>query len=353
MKHNQDPVKDHGKEGPAQPESSLTTSVVLSGAPKEALEGSSHAEKNPPSPSQRFSPLATPSATRKVLEEWGLNTKHRLGQNFLINDGVIGRILQLAQLSDSDVVLEVGPGIGTLTRALTSQAGAVVAIEADRELEPVLRGTLGQGETPFALLMGDALKVTPDAIASAIERLSVANLASAPNKFVANLPYQVAATLILQFFQELPSINRAVCMVQKEVADRIAASPGSKTYGAYTAKLGLFAQVTGRFEVGPHNFLPPPRVDSAVVRLDRSTRTTTEGKTLDSAYIAGCVRTIDAAFAQRRKTIRNSMGASGFDKALLDQAFEAAGISPTARAETLSTQEFVQLTSKLFDLGAL
>lgn len=353
MKRHQGPAKDHGKESLTQPEGPLVAPTASSGAAQNASNDLSQAEKNRPSLPQRFSPLATPSATRKVLEEWGLNTKHRLGQNFLINDGVIGRILQLAQLDESDVVLEVGPGIGTLTRALASQAGAVVAIEADRELEPVLRGTLGQGETPFALLMGDALKVTPDAISAAIGGLSVEGLAHAPNKFVANLPYQVAATLILQFFQELPSINRAVCMVQKEVADRIAASPGSKTYGAYTAKLGLFAQVTGRFEVGPQNFLPPPRVDSAVVRLDRLMRTNDQGEPLDATFIAGCVRTIDAAFAQRRKTIRNSMGSLGFDKSLLDQAFEAAGISSSARAETLTTQEFVTLTSKLFDLGAL
>lgn len=213
MKRHQGPAKDHGKESLTQPEGPLVAPTASSGAAQNASNDLSQAEKNRPSLPQRFSPLATPSATRKVLEEWGLNTKHRLGQNFLINDGVIGRILQLAQLDESDVVLEVGPGVGTLTRALASQAGAVVAIEADRELEPVLRGTLGQGETPFALLMGDALKVTPDAISAAIGGLSVEGLAHAPNKFVANLPYQVAATLILQFFQELPSINRAVCMV--------------------------------------------------------------------------------------------------------------------------------------------
>ena len=353
MKRSQDPAKDHGKEGPMQPEGILATPVAPSNAPNNASQGVQSAEKGTRPVPQRFSPLATPSATRKVLEEWGLNTKHRLGQNFLVNDGVIGRILQLAELNESDAVLEVGPGIGTLTRALASQAGAVVAIEADRELEPVLRGTLGQGETPFALLMGDALKVTPDAIVAAVKGFSIAELAPMPNKFVANLPYQVAATLILQFFQEMPCLNRAVCMVQKEVADRIAAHPGTKTYGAYTAKLGLFAQVTDRFEVGPQNFLPPPRVDSAVVRLDRLVRTNKQGEPLDAAFIAGCARVIDAAFAQRRKTIRNSMGSSGFDKTLLDRAFEAAHISPTTRAETLTTEEFLQLTTELSELGAI
>ncbi len=116
MERHQGPAKDHGTESLTQPEGSLVTPAVSSGAAQSASSDLSQAEKNRPSLPQRFSPLATPSATRKVLEEWGLNTKHRLGQNFLINDGVIGRILQLAQLSELDVVLEVGPGIGTLTR---------------------------------------------------------------------------------------------------------------------------------------------------------------------------------------------------------------------------------------------
>ncbi len=133
-------------------------------------------------------------------------------------------------------------------------------------------------------------------------------------------------------------MRRAVVMVQAEVADRIAAQPGNKTYGAYTAKLGLYGKVTGRFEVGPGNFMPPPHVDSAVVRIDRD-------PVQDAPENTPAV--IDAAFAQRRKTIRNSMAASGFDKAALDAAFAQTGIAPNARAETLSVAEFVELTQAL------
>ena len=169
-----------------------------------------------------------------------------------------------------------------------------------------------------------------------------------PNKFVANLPYQVAATLILKFFQDFGSLERACVMVQAEVADRICARPGNKTYGAYTAKLALLARPTGRFEVGPGNFMPPPHVDSAVVRLDRTPMADpVSGEPLSAERAARVAEVIDAAFAQRRKTIRNSMGANGFEKDALDAAFAICDIAPTARAETLSPEDFVRLEGAL------
>ncbi len=277
-----------------------------------------------------YSYLANARETRATLERFGLATKHRLGQNFLVNDDVIGKIIRLADLSSEDVVLEVGPGIGTLSVALLDAAGKVLAVEADRELEPVLGETCVPSGR-FELVMGDALKVIPN------------GLTCEPTAFVSNLPYQVAATLILGVFQQVPSVRRAVVMVQAEVADRIAAQPGSKTYGAYTAKLGLYGKVTGRFEVGPGNFMPPPHVDSAVVRIDRDP---VEGAPDTTAQV------IDAAFAQRRKTIRNSMAASGFAKDALDAAFGLAGIQPTCRAETLSVGDFVALARALEEVSS-
>ncbi|MFC2765425.1 MAG: ribosomal RNA small subunit methyltransferase A, partial [Lancefieldella parvula] len=163
---------------------------------------------------------------------------------------------------------------------------------------------------------------------------------------------QVAATLILKFFQERPSLERAVVMVQAEVADRIAAKPSTKAYGAYTAKLSLFAQVTGRFEVGPGNFMPPPRVNSAVVRLDRTeARNPLTSEFLSEEELLHTMNVIDAAFAQRRKTIRNSMSASGFDKDKLDQAFLDTGIAPTVRAEVLTSQDFICFAAALEPLS--
>ncbi|MBM6817473.1 16S rRNA (adenine(1518)-N(6)/adenine(1519)-N(6))-dimethyltransferase RsmA [Olsenella uli] len=277
------------------------------------------------------SPLAHPGATRALLEAYGLATKHSLGQNFLVSNHVIEKIMGLAELGREDCVLEVGPGIGTLTLALLAGAGRVVSVEMDRELEPVLSAHAA-AHPNFSFIMGDALRVTPGEIAEAA--------GGEPDVLVANLPYNVAATVILRYLQEVPSLRRLVVMVQAEVADRICAASGSRTYGAYTAKLALLAQVTGRFEVGPGNFMPPPHVDSAVVRIDRA-------PLVDAARATEVSAVIDAAFAQRRKTIRNSMSASGFDKAALDAAFAACGIAPTRRAETLAPEDFVLLASAL------
>ena len=308
--------------------------------------------------SHQTSWLANQRATKETLERFGLATKYRLGQNFLVQDHVIEKIVQLAEVQPTDVVVEVGPGLGTLTVALLDNARAVCSLEADSELEQVLAVTCKEPHPDsFALVMGDALAITPQKLAEAYSTLptvahDAATNAPMPTKFVSNLPYQVAATLILKFFQELPSLERAVVMVQAEVADRIAAKPSTKAYGAYTAKLSLFAQVTGRFEVGPGNFMPPPRVNSAVVRLDRTqARNPVTSKLLSEEELLHTMRVIDAAFAQRRKTIRNSMSASGFDKDKLDQAFLATGIVPTVRAEVLTSQDFICIAAALEPLS--
>ena len=308
--------------------------------------------------SHQTSWLANQRATKETLERFGLATKYRLGQNFLVQDHIIEKIVQLAEVQPTDVIVEVGPGLGTLTVALLDNARAVCSLEADSELEQVLAVTCKEPHPDsFALVMGDALAITPQKLAEAYSTLptvahDAATNAPMPTKFVSNLPYQVAATLILKFFQELPSLERAVVMVQAEVADRIAAKPSTKAYGAYTAKLSLFAQVTGRFEVGPGNFMPPPRVNSAVVRLDRTiARNPVTSKLLSKEELLHTMRVIDAAFAQRRKTIRNSMSASGFDKDKLDQAFLATGIAPTVRAEVLTSQDFIRLAAALEPLS--
>ena len=277
------------------------------------------------------SPLASPGATRALLEAYGLATKHSLGQNFLVNNAVIEKIMALAELSPDERVLEVGPGIGTLTLALLAGAGRVVSVEMDRELEPVLSAHAA-AHPNFSFIMGDALRVPAEKIAEAA--------GGAPTALVSNLPYNVAATIILAFMQGMPELRRAVVMVQAEVADRICAAPGNRTYGAYTAKLALLGRVTGRFEVGPGNFMPPPHVNSAVVRIDRAPLVAPE-------LVAPVSAVIDAAFAQRRKTIRNSMSASGYDKGALDAAFAACGIAPACRAETLAPEDFVRLAGAL------
>ena len=299
-----------------------------------------------------YSYLANVRKTRATLARFGLVTKHRLGQNFLVSDAVVGKILGLAELVGDDVILEVGPGIGTLTVALLARAREVIAIEADRALEPVLATTCAQDAERLTLLWGDALRLVPSATAAPIgspsSPSSLSGVAPVPNKLVSNLPYQVAATLILKLLQELPSVGRLVVMVQAEVADRICAGPGSRVYGAYTAKLALWGQVTGRFEVGRGSFLPPPHVDSTVVRIDRAPMADPKtGLDLTPSQLDWVAHVIDASFAQRRKTIRNSLSAGGFERSRLDEAFACSDIAPTARAESLSPSDFVRLADAL------
>lgn len=303
------------------------------------------------------SPLANPTATREMLERFGLATKHRLGQNFLVDDHVIARILELARLGQDSHVVEVGPGIGTLTLGMLPHAGSVVSIEADRTLEPVLADLAHEFGT-FSYVMGDALKVSWDDVCTAgaggDAKTHDAEARVEPNILVANLPYNVAATIILKYLAEHPALDAAVVMVQAEVADRICATPGSKAYGAYTAKLNLYGRVTGRFEVPPTCFMPAPHVNSAVVRIDRACVANPEtAEALSPEQLAATAAVTDAAFAQRRKTIRNSMAARGFEKAALDEAFSATGISPTARAETLACEDFVRLALALAGAGAI
>ena len=282
---------------------------------------------------ERLSPLSTPSATRAVLETHGLATKKALGQNFLVNDAILGKIVDLAGLSGADDVLEVGPGIGTLTIALLKSAGRVVAVERDRDLPAVLAETCAPWSDRFTLLNKDALELAP------------ADLPFAPGKLVANLPYAVAATVVLDVFERFPSVASATVMVQAEVADRMAASPGTKNYGAYTVKLRMFAQPAGRFPVSPGNFFPPPRVESAVIRLDRVDRG------LDADVRAAACQMADAAFATRRKTIANSCrtyfggrGESGRAMlAALPAVLSEAGIDAKRRGESLSLEEFERL----------
>lgn len=302
-------------------------------------------------PEERISPLSSPSATRAVLEAHGLATKKSLGQNFLVNDAILRKIVDLAQLNDSDVILEVGPGIGTLTIALLKSARAVVSVERDRDLPQVLRATCARWKDSFRLVEKDALDLQePDVF----DALRDAGVDSAPNKFVANLPYAVAATLVLDYFQSFSWLDSATVMVQAEVADRMAARPGTKNYGAYTVKLSLYARPVGRFAVGPNNFFPPPRVESAVIRLDRRDLSQDGYEATEDEIAAACVMA-DAAFASRRKTLANSCrtyfagrgGEGARIAACLPEMFSEAGIDPSRRGETLKLGEFIALGKAL------
>ena len=282
------------------------------------------------SPVARHSYLATPKTTIETLQTFGLYTKKNLGQHFLIDDNVIGRILEAADLSEGDKVLEIGPGIGVLTLALLEQAGQVLALEYDSQLIEVLRHTT-DCNPKLTVLNEDALKIPS------------LDLPYAPTKLIANLPYQVAATNVLDCFEYLPSIKQATVMVQREVAERMAAKSGSKIYGAYSAKLQLLAEPISSFNVSRNSFLPPPRVDSSVITLLRHDESSTLVKDID--HYREVAKLIDACFAQRRKTIYNNLRAAGHKNS--DEALKKTGIAVSARAETLTPVDFIALLDAL------
>lgn len=283
-----------------------------------------------------YSYLASPKTTVEVLQAFGLYTKKKLGQHFLVDDNIIRRIVELAALAPEDVVLEVGPGIGVLTTALVNTGARIVAIEFDSDLPAVLKrtiveyhGTPQKPLTTFALVQDDALKVEKDAIEQ---------IFGAPTALVSNLPYQVAATIVLRYFELFETLNSATVMVQSEVADRMAATPGNKNYGAYTAKLNLLARATKTFSVSRSSFLPPPRVDSTVIRLDRCPLVSSHVEYERTAAV------IDGAFAQRRKTLRNNLKTSlGLSPAQIDEALEACAVDGDTRAERLNAHQFIAL----------
>lgn len=285
----------------------------------------------------KVSDLASPSATREILDRFGLAPKKSFGQNFLVNDDVIRKIVELADVAFDDVVLEVGPGIGTLTNALLKHVSAVVAVERDPDLPFVLAHTLQEWEDRFHLVKKDALD------------LKVSDMGDLrPNKLIANLPYSVAATLVLDYFWRFPFIESATVMVQREVAERMMAKPGTKDYGAYTVKLSMVAEPVGHFIVKPENFMPRPHVDSTVIRLNRIVEIDDE-RDKELVDVAGIFA--DAAFASRRKTISNSMRTylSGGDAmrermlAELPALFDQVGIDPKIRGERLTKQDYLAL----------
>jgi len=271
-----------------------------------------------------------------VLESHGLALKKSLGQHFLVDGNIVGKILDLAGLTRDMPVLEIGPGIGTLTVALCADAGAVVAVERDTDLLPALDDVAAECGN-LTVVRADAVSVAPDLLVTPL---------GPPVALVANLPYGVAATVVLRSFEQMPSIVSATVMVQAEVAQRMAAAPGRKDYGAYTVKLRMFAEPSGSFPVPRTCFMPPPRVDSTVLRLDRVARTESDQQRRSAVTL------VEAAFSQRRKTLRNSvLAATGWEGTVFDDALAKAGIDGRRRAETLSVDEFFALATAAAEYG--
>jgi 16S rRNA (adenine1518-N6/adenine1519-N6)-dimethyltransferase len=251
--------------------------------------------------------------------------KKGLGQHFLVDENILGVIARLSDLGPEDVVLEVGPGAGVLTRYLADRVRLVHAIEVDRSLEHVLRETLGERRN-VSLRWGDALRV------------DLAALEPVPTKLVANLPYNVATPLVVETLEHAQSLQRWCVMVQREVADRFFAEPRTKAYGAVSVLVQLAARKVGFHPVPATVFRPRPRVDSALVAFERHA----------TASIASVRPVVEASFAHRRKTLANSAALAGLTtRARAEAALQAVGRPTTARAEELVPRDFVRLAELL------
>ncbi len=256
----------------------------------------------------------------------GVTPKRQLGQHFLADENILGVIGRLAALDADDVVLEVGAGLGVLTAYLADRVRLVHAVELDRSLERRLRGRLG-GRGNVELVLGDALT------------LPLHELDPPPGKLVANLPYNVATPIVVESLDRLPAIGRWCVMVQREVADRFFAEPGTKSYGAVSVLLRLTAERTGFHPVARTVFRPPPNVDSALVAFRRRRRWGSEYPHLK--------RVVQGAFAHRRKTLANSLRLAGFHADRVADALEEAGFAPSVRAEALAPEDFPRLAAAL------
>ena len=280
--------------------------------------------------------IATVSATRHILNHFKLRASKRLGQNFLIDRSIVSGIVDAADIVEGEPVLEIGPGIGTLTQGLLEAGAHVTAVELDKKLPAVLAETLA-GYDNLSIVQGDILK---------IDIRSLMN--DQPFKVVANLPYYITSQIILTLLEQKLPITKIVTMVQREVAARIIANPdnlspndSAKVYGALSVAVQYFTEPRIIFDVPPAAFMPQPEVTSSVIVCD-----------VRSEPPVACdekkfFRVVRGAFGQRRKTLINSLAGAGFERQQLIAASEKAGIDPKRRAETLTLEEFAALANSL------
>ncbi len=278
--------------------------------------------------------LSAPSEVRRILGSYGVQLKRRWGQNFLIDANILRHIVDAASLGADDTVIEIGPGIGSLTQALAQRAGRVIAIEIDRELVHILR-ELFADEPKVELIAGDALKVDFSELVPE----------GTPIKVVANLPYYITSPLIFHLLEQRVALEFAVLMVQAEVADRLVAAPGSKDYGSLSVAVQYRADVDVVVRVPRTVFMPQPQVDSKVVRL--RPRPYTPAAKSDELFFA----VVRAAFAQRRKTLRKALQPLAQTYQIdSTELLERAGIDPSLRGEKLDLGTFVSLANVLYDM---
>ncbi|WP_319402235.1 16S rRNA (adenine(1518)-N(6)/adenine(1519)-N(6))-dimethyltransferase RsmA [uncultured Anaeromusa sp.] len=275
--------------------------------------------------------IANKDVTLHILKRFGIRMSKKLGQNFLVDPSVVAGIVKAAGIQEQDVVLEIGPGIGTLTQGLAETGAKVVAVELDRHLLDVLAHTL-EGYENVRIVHGDILKID-----------ILQEVGCGPFKVVANLPYYITTPIIMELLEARLPIDYMVTMVQKEVAERMAAEPGSKAYGALSVAVQYYTKPHVLMIVPPRSFIPAPAVDSAVICCERREKPAVEVE--DEALF---FRVVKAAFGQRRKTLANALKAGGFPQEQLQLVLAKAGIDAMRRGETLSLDEFAAIANGLF-----
>jgi 16S rRNA (adenine1518-N6/adenine1519-N6)-dimethyltransferase len=274
--------------------------------------------------------LLAPGDIRRLATALGVHPTKSLGQNFVVDPNVVRRIVRVAELSADDVVLEVGPGLGSLTLALLSDVARVVAVEIDPTLARALAVTVGERLPEYA----DRLEVIT-ADARSVDTLP----GPPPTALVANLPYNVSVPVLLHLLARMPTIRHCLVMVQSEVADRLAAPPGSRTYGVPSVKAAWWASVARAGAVSRSVFWPAPNVDSALVTLTRREPPDTTA-TREQVF-----KVVDAAFAQRRKTLRAALAQWAGSPAEAEAVLRAAGVDPASRGEQLDVTDFARVAA--------
>lgn len=279
--------------------------------------------------------------TIEIIQKYDFVFQKRFGQNFLVDTHVLEKIIQAAGLTKEDLVLEIGPGIGTMTQYLAENAGRVVAVEIDSNLIPILKETLKDYHN-VTVINEDILKVDVAALAEQYN-------GGRPIKVVANLPYYITTPIIMGLFESQVPIDNITVMVQKEVAERMQAGPGTKNYGALSLAVQYYAEPYIVANVPPNCFIPRPSVGSAVIRLTRHGKKPVEVK--DEKLMFALIR---ASFNQRRKTLQNSLNNSAelsFSKEEIGEAIEKMGLSPSVRGEALTLEQFAKLADALGERG--
>ncbi|NFM80443.1 16S rRNA (adenine(1518)-N(6)/adenine(1519)-N(6))-dimethyltransferase RsmA [Clostridium botulinum] len=272
--------------------------------------------------------------TKEIVNKYEFKFNKNLGQNFLIDESVLEDIIEVAEINKEDTVIEIGPGVGTLTKELLERAKEVYSIELDGDLIPILQEELKEYNN-FTLIHKDALKIDFNELMENKDSI----------KLVANLPYYVTTPIISRLLTEKCDFKSLTIMIQKEVAERINAEPNCKEYGSLTVLVQYYCNTKIIRKVSPNSFIPRPKVDSIVIKLDRLSEPRVRVKSQKLFF-----NVVRSSFNMRRKTLWNSLKSLNIDKESMENAFERAGIDPKRRGETLSIEEFGKLSDCIYDI---